>query len=324
MSEVKNDGRSVRLFLVDGTSTGIITAEIMNWTGHILAAPRTRLDGAMSRDELKRTGVYILIGPDDENADLSRVYIGEGDDIGKRLYDHNRNKDFWERFIAITSKDMNLTKAHVRFLEGRLLELLKSAKKVKIDNKDMPQFGILPEADIADMSTFLNEIQLVLPVIGADFLRRPIVRENILKNQGVTQVAVVEATLLAETSDDAKVYFTVENIKAGINARAMEDDGEFIILAGSRGSLREKSSFNDRIQAIRNGALSTGRVRKVSSEIFEVDDEISFTSPSAAAVFLFGTSRNGRTDWLVETTSETYGAWKDRKIERNLAPNSEE
>ncbi len=79
-----------------------------------MAAPRTRFEDAFSRDELKRTGVYFLFGPDDEGTDLGKVYVGEGDEIGKRLYQHNKDKPFWERFIAVTSKDMNLTKAHVR------------------------------------------------------------------------------------------------------------------------------------------------------------------------------------------------------------------
>lgn len=307
------DGRSVRLFLVDGTPTGIVTAEIMNWTGHVVAAPRTRLDGALLREELKRTGVYILIGPDEDNVDLLKVYVGEGDEIGKRLYEHNRHKFFWERFIAITSKDMNLTKAHVRFLEGRLLELLQRAKKVKIDNKDMPQFGILPEADIADMTAFLAEIQLVLPVIGADFLRRPIVRrESVDGFSSNLELNAIEEPVAGDVK-----YFTLENQKAGISARAREDDGEFIVLSGSQGSLREKASFSDRIQAIRNSAFDTNRARRLGSDHFIVEDDISFTSPSAASVFLFGTSRNGRTDWIVEGTQETYSDWKDRMIDQN-------
>ena len=50
-------GRSVRLYLVDGTATGILTAEIINWTGHVLVAPRTRLEAVLDRAELRRTGV---------------------------------------------------------------------------------------------------------------------------------------------------------------------------------------------------------------------------------------------------------------------------
>lgn len=55
-------GRSVRIYLVDGSATGLITAEIVNWTGHLLVGPRTRLDAALKREELKRTGAYLLYG----------------------------------------------------------------------------------------------------------------------------------------------------------------------------------------------------------------------------------------------------------------------
>lgn len=128
-------GRSVRLFLAEGSATGILTAEIVNWTGHVLAAPRTRLEGALKREELKRTGVYILYS-DTFGGDLPTVYVGEGDDISSRLRSHSRdeNKEFWDRFVAVTSKDMNLTKAHVKFLEGRLITLLRDAKKCELHN----------------------------------------------------------------------------------------------------------------------------------------------------------------------------------------------
>lgn len=38
-----NPGRSIRLFLVDGTPNGLLTAEIMNWTGHVLTSPCSKL-----------------------------------------------------------------------------------------------------------------------------------------------------------------------------------------------------------------------------------------------------------------------------------------
>lgn len=103
-------GRSVKIFLAEGSATGIVTAEIINWTGHTLAAPRTRLDAALKREELKRTGIYILYS-DSFGGDLPAVYVGEGDDISSRLRSHSRDsdKDYWDRFIAVTSKDMNLT-----------------------------------------------------------------------------------------------------------------------------------------------------------------------------------------------------------------------
>jgi hypothetical protein len=299
-----SSGRSVRLYLADGKATGILTAEIMNWTGHVLAAPRTRFEGAFARPELKRTGVYLLIGTDDEGSDLPKVYVGEGDEIGKRLYSHNKEKDFWERFVAVTSKDMNLTKAHARYLEGRLLTLLKDAKKAKIENKDMPQFDLLPEADIADMEAFLEEIQLVLPVIGVEMFRKPTPKLSSIKLE-------LEAT-------NTNARFELVKSKAGILAKAREDAGDFIVEEGSVGALREATSFHQRMKSIRADALKTGQIVALNERNFRVEQDISFNSPSGASVFLFGTSRNGRTDWIVADEGISYGEWKDCVIEQEM------
>lgn len=309
-------GRSVRLYLVDGVASGILTAEIMNWTGHVLAAPRTRIESVLKRDELARTGIYFLIGPDNQDSGLDRVYVGEGDEIGKRLYLHNKEKDFWERFIAVTSKDMNLTKAHVRYLEGRLISMLKSARKVVVENANSPDFKLLPEADIADMEAFLEEIGLVLPVIGVTFLqttsRRRSVEVDHSENSAVPGFDVTNNGNLFSKN----VVFKLDNVRAKISAKAIEADGEFILLSGSMGSLKERESFHDRLKAVRDEALASGRARKLDESNFVVDQDIAFSSPSAAAVFLFGTSRNGRTDWLVEDSGQTYGDWKDKIIDQ--------
>lgn len=291
-------GRSVRLFLAEGSATGIITAEIVNWTGHIIAAPRTRLDAALNRAELHRTGVYILYGYE-FGEDLPSVYVGEGDDISSRLYSHSRDeqKSFWERFAAVTNKDMNLTKAHVKYLEGRLISLLIDAKKCKVKNKTEPSFDRLPEADLSDMEAFLEELKLVLPVIGVDFLRKPATSQ-------------LQTTKFIEDS----TIFVLDHPKKGIAARAQEVDGEFVILKDSTGSLNEAVSFDDKRQAFRNQIFESGRATKIGNNNFQLLEDIAFSSPSAASVFLFGTSRNGRTDWLLEGKTQNYGEWKDEKL----------
>lgn len=295
-------GRSVRLYLVDGVASGILTAEIMNWTGHVLSAPRTRIEAVFKRDELRRTGVYFLYGTDVETGNL-QIYIGEGDDISKRIQQHNKEKDFWDRFIAVTSKDLNLTKAHVRYLESRLIELSKVAKKSELQNSNQPLFDRLPEADISDMESFLSELQLVLPVIGADFLKQPPTITP--SHDGQKRVFNLEGI-------EGNVRFKLINSNAGIFAEAQEVDGEFIVLAGSKGSLKEASSFLSKQKAARDDAFKTGKIEKISDTNFGCVENISFTSPSAASVFLFGTSRNGRTDWLVSDKGIPYGEWKDR------------
>lgn len=307
-------GRSVKIFLADGTATGIITAEIMNWTGHVVASPRTRFEDAIKRSELKRTGIYLLIGSSDEANGQESVYVGEGDEIGKRLISHSRDKDFWERFVAVTSKDMNLTKAHVRYLESRLIELLEKAKKVRVENKDRPRFDLLPEGDISDMETFLEEVQLVLPVIGIDFLKRPQISQKMTTGDTKPASNYNPKFDRVDPKKPAEMLFKVSNEKAGILGFAKEEAGEFVVLAGSQGSLKEKVSFGEKQRQARSLAMKNGIIKPEGSKNFRLVEDMSFSSPSAASVFLFGTSRNGRTDWVVESLQITYGEWKDELI----------
>ncbi|WP_378946909.1 GIY-YIG nuclease family protein [Paracoccus sp. R86501] len=264
----------------------------------MLASPRTRLDAAIKREELNRTGVYLLHG-DSHEGDLPSVYVGEGDSIMSRLKAHatDPDKDFWDRFVAITSKDMNLTKAHVRYLEGKLIGLLQAARKCRVVNRTQPEFERLPEADIADMDSFLDEIQLILPVIGIDVLRRP-----------------ATAAPLPPVPEVQAVTFRIDHPAKGIAATATEVDGEFVVLSGSTGSLQVSPSFSDKARMTRDQAKESGRIVVSGSRNFTLREDMAFGSPSAASVFLFGTSRNGRTDWLVSDGLETYAAFKARQL----------
>ncbi|WP_122073227.1 GIY-YIG nuclease family protein [Pseudophaeobacter sp. EL27] len=295
-------GRSVRLFLAEGIPTGILTAEIVNWTGHVLAAPRTKIETALRREELSRTGVYVLLGQSVEST-LPSVYIGEGDDISKRLYAHSKDegKEFWDRFVAVTSKDMNLTKAHVKFLEGRLISILSDAKKSVLVNRTEPTFDRLPEADISDMEAFLLEIQLILPVVGIDVFRKA----SDAKKQQISG------------KSQKTVIFILQHQSKGINAEAAEVDGEFVMQTGSIGDLYEASSFSPKIKELREQLIESGRVEVLGGKKLRLTENVAFTSPSAAAVFLFGTSRNGRFDWKLKGSGKSYGDYKDSLINQN-------
>jgi hypothetical protein len=77
-------GKTIRIFLADGEPTGILLAEISNWTGKVLVAPRSQLDQLSKREEVRRTGVYPLVGPDPDDPSRALAYIGEGDNVLKR------------------------------------------------------------------------------------------------------------------------------------------------------------------------------------------------------------------------------------------------
>src|SRR5674536_90321 len=106
-------GKTIGIFLADGEPAGILLAEISNWTGKVLVAPRSQLDQLSKREEVRRTGVYLLLGPDPDDPSRALAYIGEGDNVLKRPLRHNKNeaKDFWERTVVIVSKDENLARS---------------------------------------------------------------------------------------------------------------------------------------------------------------------------------------------------------------------
>lgn len=171
-----NSGKTLKLFMADGSFGGLVTTEIMNWTGHVLSAPRSSLGELLKRSEVSRTGLYILLGEDPDILGGQMAYVGEADNIGNRLRAHVKEesrggKDFWDRVIILTSKDSNLTKAHARYLESRFITLAVHAGRAKLVNSTNPDPLALPEADISDMEYYITQAQIVLPVLGVNLLR---------------------------------------------------------------------------------------------------------------------------------------------------------
>lgn len=301
-------GRTIKIFLVDGVPNGLLTAEIMNWTGHVITGPRSRLPELIQRPEVQRTAVYFLVDPDAGTGIGTQVYIGETDEASRRLAVHNRpedkgGKDFWERVCIVTSKDANLTKGHIKFLESRLITTAKEAGRCELLNSTDPEYFGLPEADRSDMGFFLEQIQTLLPVLGFDFLRpRPIV------------TPVASDLTAAYQAHSASPIFSGDVKKYGITARGQEIDGEFVVFRGSK-TRREwegvEGSYTKLFQnLVRTGVLQPSDDRQHN----EFSEDYAFASPSAAAAVVAGRTANGRTHWLIEGTSTTYGQWAAEKV----------
>jgi hypothetical protein len=305
-------GKSVRLFLVDGTPGGLLTAEIMNWTGHIVAAPRSDLAALLKRPETGRTGIYILIGDDPESVGGQMAYIGEGDDVGKRLYHHGRpedqgGKDFWDRAIVITSKDTNLTKAHARYLESRFISIGMQANRAKLTNSTAPEPIVLPEADVSDMEYFIDQSRIILPILGINVFRSPMAVHP--------QPAEASATNVPETSP----VFELRLKKEGVVATAQEIDGEFTVLVGSTARLQwagvgghNYRSFREKLE--RDGTI----VLSPDGTTMRFSHSQVFASPSAAAAVVTGRSANGRTEWVARHGRLTYGDWQRQGVDEAL------
>ena len=158
---------TIKLFLPRGDAKSLRTAEISNWTGKAIAAPRTELDELLQREELDKAGVYILSGSDLLSGS-PLAYIGEAEVIRERLKQH-KTKEFWILAIVFVSKDENLTKAHVRYLENRLLTEAAQVGRCTLE-QNQASGSKLPESDREDMEVFLSHIRQLLPVLGSDLL----------------------------------------------------------------------------------------------------------------------------------------------------------
>lgn len=298
-------GRSIRLFLVDGTPNGLLTAEIMNWTGHVLTGPRSKLAELVQRPECGRTGVYFLVGPDPDDSLRTRVYIGESDDVAQRLKTHNRpedagGKDFWERVCLVTSKDQNLTKAHVKYLESKLIGIAASAGRCVLNNGTAHEYAGLPESDRADMAFFLDQIRTVLPVLGFEFLR---------------ELSKPPAPVMAESVPiiERSPRFRLDIPKFSVTAYAQEIGGEFFVLKGSR-TRKQWIGVDGGYQGLFQQLVADGVLVAEGAEHLAFKDDYAFASPSAAAAVVSGRSANGRVVWSVDGTGQTYAAWQDQQL----------
>lgn len=291
-------GRTLKLYLVDGSSSGVITAELGNWSGKVLVASRAALPDLAKRKETNQTGVYLLIGPDPASSSRTLVYVGESDTVSKRLVSHDKDdaKDFFTRICVIVSKDENLTKAHGRYLESRILALIRRAARARAVNSNEPEFRGLPEAEIADMEGFLSELSVLLPVLGFDLLR-----------EGADADALVDGGVSALP--------TFSLTQSGAVARAREAGGEFVVLAGSTARVKETPTCPAGIQTRRRELLEEGALVVATDEQFyRFERDVPFASPSSAASTVYGGSLNGRKGWMVEGSDQSYGEWRDQSL----------
>jgi hypothetical protein len=267
---------TIKLFLVRGDPKRLRTAELSNWTGKAVAGPRSELDGIVAREESEGAGVYLLAGTDAETG-RPAIYIGEAEVIRDRIKAH-LSKDFWNHVVFFVSKDETLTKAHIRFLEGRLIELARSAGRAVVTN-NQSSGARLPESDREDMEVYLAKVNQLLPVLGVDLLVPPA-----QKKKG---------------GPEGRLLFC--EIK-GVRARGHLSPDGLVVLEGSQAVLQERAStkkypapHNMRERLKEDGILG------LRSDHFVFTRDAEFSSPSAAASVIHGGHANGLTAWKDRT-----------------------
>ena len=268
---------TIKLFLPQGDAKRLRVGEVSNWTGKALAAPRTELEDLLARDELESSGVYFLLGVSaDTGANLA--YIGEAEVIRDRLRQH-KTKDFWNSVVVFVSKDENLTKAHIRYLENRLLQEAKTIGRYALENSNSSN-PKLPESDREDMEVYLSRIRQVLPVLGSDLLS-PIA--------GSVKLAHPQPQLVCR-------------IKNAI-ARGRRTEGGFVVFAKSTAVPAVRPSAEAQYPntvALRKKLIADNTLVE-GDGLYVFTKDVEFSSPSAAAAVIHGGSANGLTAWKDES-----------------------
>jgi len=266
---------SLRIFVADGDPDGLRIVDKSNWIGKALVFPRALLPQVKARPELAQTGVYLLLGPrPDGEGDM--LYVGEGDPIRPRLESHYAQKDFWTRAIGFTTTTAGqLNKAHVQFLESRLIALARAAKRLPLDNANQPAEPSLSEADRADMEVFLGHMLGMLPVLG------------------------VHAFEQAPKAPAAKAGPVLTCKGKGVQATGYEASQGFVVRAGSQAvadtvpsmAQHVRGFFDLRQELITNGVLA------MQGGLYQFTQDYTFSAPSTAAAVVLGRSANGRVEW---------------------------
>jgi hypothetical protein len=233
------------------------------------------------------------------------IYIGEGDTLIKRLNEHNRDetKDFWEEAVLFVSKDENLTKSHVRYLEARLIALAKKSKRAIVTNGTAPsEQRKIPEADEVDMDEFISQARLLLGALGYDLFEPSIISNPVTAKE-------IESDQIRNENNPAFQY-----LGAGFSAECIVDvdAGKYIVKMGSLARKQEAAALPQSAKKLREQLITNGVLVDDAPLSLRFSQDYSFSSPSSAAQVVAGYAVSGPEKWKIGT--KTYNEWLDSQM----------
>ena len=306
-----NKGRTLQLYFIDGRPDGMLTADVFNWTGHVLMAPRNQIKTALAREEAGRTGVYILLVPLGERLLAEQegetlAYIGKTENIRNRIRYHltQREMDWWETAVFVTSANNNLNAAHVTYLEARLIEEARAVGLALYNDRD-PARQNLSEADQANMEVFLDHLLMILPALRIDMFP---------DNRRLDACCPA-----SPAQENGPIVFELDAPGLRLRATAVQgENGDFVVQQDSQARLSWVGKNPMHTYARSYASLVSLGVMHPAPE----GNNLVFTrnwpfkSTSAAASVVRGAPANGRTEWKVQGTDQTYREWEADQLGR--------
>jgi hypothetical protein len=263
-----NLGKTIQIYLPDGNPKSIKIAEITSRTVMVIQIPRSKLDFAFSRTELNNVGLYFLIGGKEEEI-KQPIYIGEAEDVAKRLKQHNKQKEFWNTAVVVISKTQYFTKTHIKFLEYYCHSEAEKAGRYKTENSNIPQKPFISEAMESDLMDNFDTIQMLVSTLGFP------VFDSIKKPE--------KAEILVCKGKDAF-------------AEGVYTEDGFVIFKGSKCNVIETKSSHKYLIDIRK-KLVDEEILVENGNILEFKSDYVASSPSTAAAIVLARNANGWKLW---------------------------
>ncbi len=283
---MNNRGKTITLFLMDGSATGRIKCTLANWTGVAYKIPRTEIDSCRERKDLKQSGVYFLFGTSDETGN-SVVYIGQagsrkkGEGILSRLQEHKRNqdKDYWTEAVIFITSNNSFGATEISYLENRFCNMAIDAERYMVKNSNYPTPGHITEEKKSELEEFIDKSRIIMGTLGHR------VFEPLIKDRKTDPIP-------EKQSDDDKILFFKRKIrKSGqtIEARCKQTEEGFVVLRGSMINPIDSDIIPPGVKKARkDAAIDNNGI---------LQENVLFKSPSYAAAFVIGDHTNGLIAW---------------------------
>jgi len=272
-----NFKKTIKIFLLDGEIDGRLTCELSNWTGKAYKIPRNKVNTSSDRSDLLKAGIYLLFGKSEDDSFEGEAYIGESENIYERLKQHLREKEFWYDSILIISKDENLNKAHIKYLENKLYITADSSRRYKLKNENVPTKPSISESESAEMDEFISNIKILVNTLGYKIFD--------------------ETTVADEKLNETEIFY-IEAVR-GAKARGKSVSNGFLVFKGSEIAISIVNSFSESMKKLREKLINENIIIKDGDKLILEKDYI-FSSPSTAAIIVMGRSANGKTEWKLK------------------------
>lgn len=280
-------GKTIKLYITGEEYKNLKSAELSNWSGKAFIGSRKNVPVIQKMDELSSPGIYFLLSKELTDTQIT-LYVGEADEVNSRLRNHISGKDWWDTFVCFISKDGNLTKAHVRYLEKRFYQIAKeNTTAFNLQNSSEPPGSKLPQSDIDDLEEYLKNMIFVLQNLGLLDFARTSNEENIIAN---SSIEIFYINLTTDRIDEKGIQLKGKLV--------ITQDG-YRLLKGSYIEKTERQSFHSHCYyPLRKKIENENLLEETNLEgVYILKEDVDFNSSSAAASVVKNRATNGPKEW---------------------------